>query len=270
MAIKEPPVPRSFLSFYWTLAMRALLEAYGVVDTLLTFLAFIFFGVGLFSKKFGIRLEEQWKGWSRWYSIVPLVLLFGYRVARANYEHFESLAGKMDDLQNELGRERERLLQPEVGLVWGWPERYRNNMEQFERGSEKFILVHNRSTDYIHNIQVQPIVMDTRVEFDFIPEIAPSKMEEAIGRWDSKTNPGQKNSSLTTNYVYFFADNEERGVKSGWYQAKPHNRGLTDVWWKVPITVAYQSRGVNWQSTFEFTYDFAEGSCFSLLSSKRL
>ena len=90
-------------------------------------------------------------------------------------------------LQNELQAEREKLLQPEVGLVWGWPERYRNNMEQFERGSERFILVHNRSTDYMHNIQVQPIVLESRVEFDLIPEIAPSKTAEAVGRWDSKT-----------------------------------------------------------------------------------
>jgi hypothetical protein len=263
-------LPRSFWGFYWSLATWAISEGYGVLDAFLTFVAVGLFIVTLLNKGIAKQLESNWNGLSRWYSVIPLACLFGYRMMRANYAHFEDVVKTVDSLNEDIATERSKTLQPELGLVWGWPERYRNNMQQFERGSERFILVHNRSTDYMHNIQVQPIVLESRVEFDLIPEIAPSMTAEAVGRWDSRNNPGQKNSSFTTNFVYFFADNEAKGTELGWYQRKPHNRGLADVWWKVPITVSYQARGTAWESTFEFTYDTGDESWFSLVSSKRI
>lgn len=267
---KTNTLPRSFWSFYRSLAMRALSEGYGVLDGFLTFITVVLFAATLFSKELARQLESNWQGLSRWYSVLPLVLLFGYRMMKANYAYFEEVVKHADSLNDELKLEQDKLLQPEVGLVWAFPERYGGSVGVLERGSEKFIVVHNRSSEYIHNIQVQPIILDSRVEFDFIPVIAPSKTAEAVGRWDSKGSPGQKNSSLTTNYAYFFADNEETGSKLGWYQEKPHDRGITNAWWKVPITVSYQWRGVTWQTVFEFTYDIGEESWFSLISGKRI
>ena len=54
------------------------------------------------------------------------------------------------------------------------------------------------------------------------------------------------------------------------YVKKPHNRGLSNAWYKIPMTITYEAHGARWETSFEFTYDQSEEAYFTKLSGKRL
>lgn len=262
MGKREAELPHSFVSFYLSLVRWVFTEAYDVIDSLITFIAVVLFFVALFSKELANQWETRWQGMSRWYSLVPLAVLLSYRTMKANYAHFESVVSKVDGLTADLQAERDRFQQPDVSLSWNWPINERQH-QRFLGGTEKQILVHNRSKEYVYNVQLHPIELGQGLTFDVINEIAPDAQLPAVGRWDDS-------SSLSKNYVYFFARTEEEGTGKGWYQPKPHNRGLSYSWFKIPMVLTYQSHGITWEARFEFVYDVGEESCFTRTSERRV
>jgi hypothetical protein len=150
--------------------------------------------------------------------------------------------------QNELAAERSRLVQPDVGLLWEWPADQR--MVRALKGStEKDILIHNRSNQFVYNVQIETVPLRQGLVFDLINEIPPNTECKAIGRWNDK-------SSLTSNYAYFFIGGEEEAQAWGWFRKKPHNRGMSDSHFVIPMAISYECPlGVKWRCNFEFTYD---------------
>ncbi len=145
---------------------------------------------------------------------------------------------------------------PDVALVWDWQEDVRRNKSLLGY-TEKLILIHNRSDRYIYNVKIAPIQLSQTLAFDLINEIPPGAEHVAIGRWNGR-------SSAFTNYVYFFGNTENEKVASelGWVYKKAHNRGISDLFLKIPMTVTYDAGGVVWESTFDFDYDPGDESCF--------
>jgi hypothetical protein len=145
--------------------------------------------------------------------------------------------------------------QPDVALVWDWPKdrRKRNTLLG---GTEKSIIVHNRSTEYIYNVQIEPIKLNQELIFDPINEIGGRKERVASGRWNGR-------SSLTTNYSDFFENeqNDAELLRKGWKQKKPHNRGIYDSFLLIPMVLTFESRG-KWRIEFDFYYEFGGESEF--------
>lgn len=263
---KQKTLPRSFWGFYRSLAKSALAEGYDVLDGFLTLVAVAVFVVTLFNKEVAHQLESQWQGLSRWYSIIPLIAWFGYRVMKANYAHFEEVLQHADSLGDELRVERDKILQPDVALVWDWREDVRHN-QRFLSGTEKDILIHNRSSEYIYNVRIEPVQAFVVLSFDTVPSVAPGEQHLAVGRWISEVRGPI--SSSETNYAYYFAAIEADATEKGWYQRKPHNRGLSNAWFKIPMVIRYQARGVEWMVKFELTHDIGDESYFTRLTGMR-
>jgi hypothetical protein len=219
MPIKANPLPRSFMSFYFSLFKRTFTEAYGAIDSYLTFIAAVLFLVALFNKELAHRVETNWQGLSRWYSIIPLGALLTYRVMRANYAHFENAVEDLDSIRAELRVERDHIQQPDVALVWDWPED--------QRKAEKLMIVHNRSDQYVYNIKIAPIKLSQEMTFNDISEIGPGSQHLTVARWDGR-------SSVTTNYVYFFGkeENEKEASSRGWVHRKLHNSGISEFFFE--------------------------------------
>ena len=252
MGKKKTGLPRSFMSFYVSLVKWTLTEAYGVIDAFLTFVAFALFLVALFNRELAHRLETNWQGLSRWYSIVPVAALLAYRVMKANYAHFENVVNKVDSLQDELQLERERIQQPDIALVWDWPEDQRKT-KILTSGTEKSILIANRSDRCIYNVQIESVLLHQTLSFDLINEIKPNTEHVALARWNGR-------SSAQTNYIYFFSkeENEKELVAKGWRCKKTHNRGFSETFDKIPMALTYDANDTKWRCEFEFIYDVEE------------
>ena len=130
--------------------------------------------------------------------------------------------------------------QPDVALVWEFSEDQRK-AENMLGYTEKSIIVHNRSDQYIYNVNIAPVRLVQILSFDAINEIAPSAEHVALGRWNGR-------SSATTNYLYFFDKDENKKVASemGWFHKKLHDRGISDAFLKVPMTLTFDSDGITW------------------------
>jgi hypothetical protein len=265
-AKKQAPVPRTCLSFYFALFKSAFTEAYDAVDAYLTFAAFLVFAVALFSKELSNQLEARWQGLSRWYSLLPLIAFFLYRLMRANYRHFKSAVSQLDSTEAELRKGRDSLQQPDVALVWDWTEDQRRGKELLGLSeTDKVILIHNRSADYIYNVNTQPIKLAGEMKFDDINEVGPGEKHPLRARWDGR-------SSETTNYVYFFGkeENEIAMSQKGWVRKKLHSSGLGDDFAKIPMVVTYESKGATWEGAFDFDYDIGDKPVFTKRGSMRL
>ena len=163
-------------------------------------------------------------------------------------------------------KKSECIQQPDVALVWNWSEDQSNAKDLFGLSeTDKSILVHNRSGQYIYNVQIEPIVLRQTLTFDTINEIAPGTQNLALGRWDNQ-------SSLQTNYVHFFGNNanEQEASNKGWVHKKLHNRGLSDLFLKVPMAIQYQSGRTTWRCEFDFDYDIGDDSLFCRRSGQRI
>jgi hypothetical protein len=149
-----------------------------------------------------------------------------------------------------------RSIQPDVALVWEFSEDERKIKNALGH-TEKSIIVHNRSNQYIYNVNIGPIRLSQTLSFETINEIAPATEHVALGRWDGR-------SSAVTNYLYFFDNDENKAMASGlgWVHKKLHDRGVTDAFLKVPMTLTFDSGGTTWGCEFEFNYDPGEESCF--------
>ena len=155
-----------------------------------------------------------------------------------------------------------RVQQPDVGLVWDWPENERSAKQPMGY-SEKSILVQNRSDGYIYNIQIEPIHLKQELVFDLINEIAPQQQHVSRGRWDGK-------STDQTHYIYFFSANEKEIVDKKWMYEKVHNRGFSDKFSRIPMALTYESAGMKWRAEFDFNYDPGDESCFVKKSSSKV
>ena len=198
--------------------------------------------------------SNSWIVWVSGAAAVILLLVASFLAWRDKYT----------DLQNALITiqiERDKSLQPDLALRWELlPEEI--HFGTFQQ-SEKHILVHNRSEEYVYNVQIAPVSLGNGLAFDLIPEIPPGVQEIVVGRWGD-------HSSLTTNYICFFEGTETEAAEKNLYVKKPHNRGISDSWFKIPLSVTYDCHGVKWQSSFEFTYDPGSQSHFEKKSENRL
>ena len=154
---------------------------------------------------------------------------------------------------------------PDVALVWDWPDEVKRNGGVLGMAREKDILIHNRSDQYVYNVQVESVKLHQELSFDLINEIAPREQHRALGRWNGK-------SSLTTSYVYFFGngENEKQMSEKGWVYKKTHNRGLSELFVKIPMAITYESQAAKWRCEFEFIYDIGDESLFVRKSGQSL
>jgi hypothetical protein len=249
-------LPRSFVAFYWALFKWAVSETYGVLDTLLTFSAVALFIATFFSKELAQALERQWQGLPRWYSLIPVAILLGYRMMRANYSHFETAVTTIDSLEDDLKSERERTQQPDVALLWDWTDEQRA-ARTLSNHMEKSILVDNRSDHTISRIQVDSEPLRYPIQFDEINEILPQTSREAVGRWDMSTMSGTQGSQSTTmdGYNHHILMNSEDLEAKGWIKVKPHNRGMSGTFMEIPMSVTFGSQDAKWKIEFDFHYD---------------
>jgi len=153
--------------------------------------------------------------------------------------------------------------QPDLALKWEFPKDVRK-VNNFMGRTEKDIIVHNRSDEYIYNIQISPIPLGSQMVFDPITELAPGDEYIAIARWDGKSTVNG------TQYIHFFSRVEEEGKQKGWFEKKPINAGLRSEWFKIPISVQYEARNMKWQTQFEFTYAQTENSFFTRVGGHRI
>jgi hypothetical protein len=172
--------------------------------------------------------------------------------------------GELYSTKTQLTNERDRIAQPDVALVWDWPEDERMR-KALSGDSERDILVHNRSNQFVYNVQIETVPLRNGLTFEIIPEIPPNTQCKAVGRWNDK-------SSLTSNYGYFFVGGEDEAEEKGWICQKLHNRGASDSYYKIPMAISYESGGVRWKFDFEFTYDLGwhEPTFFTKKSGQRI
>lgn len=163
-----------------------------------------------------------------------------------------------------LEAERDRQQQPDVGLIWDWSEDERKAKNLLGL-TEKSILVHNRSGQYVYNVRIDSIGLHQTLTFDDMNEIGPGEERMALGRWNGR-------SSQQTNYIYFFTgeDNEKIAGERGWIHKKPHNRGLSDSFFRVPMALTYESNGTTWRCEFEFDYEPTTEGLFRRISGRRV
>jgi hypothetical protein len=146
---------------------------------------------------------------------------------------------------------------PDVALVWDWTEDQKKMRGLSETG--KTILVHNRSPhQWIYNVQIHPIEMGQKLEFERINEIAPGKLHEILARWGNS-------SSLTRDIAEFFTApiNEREAQRKGWHYTKMHNRGLSPYFLKIPVRVTYKDKNnKEWEHKTTFVFDIGLESFF--------
>ena len=104
-----PETPKSFWRFYGSLFSWAITEAYSATNRVLTGVVVLTFMATLVNKELGRQITTQWKGLSRWWSLVPILALLGYQLLRANYAHFEAIVGKFDAATLALSATRAEL-----------------------------------------------------------------------------------------------------------------------------------------------------------------
>jgi hypothetical protein len=147
-----------------------------------------------------------------------------------------------------------RTQQPDVALIWDWPEDVRK-VNTLRGSKEKLIMVHNRSAQYVYNVQIAPVKLRQELSFDLINEIAPNGEHVALGKWNGR-------SSSQTNYLYFFSKNEAEIVERGWAFKKADNSKFSDSFIKIPMMLVYEASGIKWRCDFEFIYDPGDESLF--------
>jgi hypothetical protein len=152
--------------------------------------------------------------------------------------------------------------QPDVALKWEFPKDVRKINNLMGR-TEKDIIIHNRSNEYVYNVRISTIELGAHMVFDLITELAPDKEHVAVARWDGK-------STQQTQYIYFFSHVEEEARQKGLLQNKPDNTGLRSEWYKIPVAVHYEARNVKWEVQLEFTYDPTQESFFTRIRGKRV
>lgn len=170
--------------------------------------------------------------------------------------------------KRELQNERDKTQQPDIALGWDWSDEVKAHNQLMGR-TEKDIIVHNRSNQYVYRVQINPIRLMGSLEFDFIPCIAPGEKHVAVGRWMSAAY-SEMTSSSRTDYAYYFAANESAAKEKGYYVKKPHDRGIGDSWFKIPMDVRYTSGNTDWITEFEFTYDIGNESFFTRRTGRRV
>ena len=222
---------------------------------------------------------EQWIGSVVLPFVAVLVIHIAWRLVTAPWrlhqdqeqKHADEvflLSRKLETCKTELQNETDKIQQPDVALVWDWTDEVKAHNQLFGR-TEKDIIVHNRSNEYVYRVQIDPVRLMSALEFDLIPCIAPSEKHIAVGRWMSAAHR-EMTSSSRTDYGYYFASNEQAARETGWYVRKPHDRGIGDGWFKIPMTVRYRCRNTEWITEFEFIYDMGSESFFTRGKGKRL
>jgi hypothetical protein len=116
--------------------------------------------------------------------------------------------------------------------------------------ASKGILLHNRHDKWVYHLQLDPVELYQTLTFEPVNEVGPGKWRLVVGRWNGR-------SSATTEYVYFFTDNENEIVATskGWKRPKSHNRGLSPYLLRVPMRLRFQTSEGSWEKTFTLIYD---------------
>ncbi len=186
-----------------------------------------------------------------------------WRVHQDQEQQRQRLITEMQNLKDQLRKENERSVQPDVALVWDWTDEEKPHQQLMGR-TEKHILIQNRSNDHIYNVQIETINLPCELRFDLINDIAPQAKEKALGRWDGR-------SSLMTNYIYFFSrpENEQGALEKGWVYKKEHNRGMSDSFLRIPMAITYEASNTKWRCEFDFIYDPGDESMFLKKGPKR-
>jgi|SRR5581483_1774965 len=142
------------------------------------------------------------------------------------------------EVKTELATERDHINQPDVALVWEWPEEQRM-MRALYRDTEKDIIVHNRSNEFVYNVKIETVDLRKCLIFDPISSIGPNIQHKAVARWENNK------SSTQTNYYYFFVGAEKEADGKGWKIIKMHNREMNDYFFQIPMAVIYDHAELN-------------------------
>ena len=161
--------------------------------------------------------------------------------------------------------ELDKAEQPDVALVWDLQEDEKKLRKPMDTLYSKSILVHNRSDEWVYNVQIHPVKLDQEMTFEMINEIEPQKQHAALAHWDGR-------SSLLTDYVYFFAkeENERAAAEKKMIHKKVHNRGLSDEFLRIPMRVTYDANNRSWECEYVFIYDVGLESMFEKKSHRRV
>ena len=156
--------------------------------------------------------------------------------------------------------------QPDVALVWDWTPDQRKASSLRDSYMSKVILVHNRSNEWVYNVQISLIELAEKMTFDVITEVKPGDEVPALGRW------GNGKSTIDTNYIYYFSieKNEEMAAKKKWTNKKQHARGLSEFYTKIPMRLSYETNKRAWEWRCHFIFDGDVETMFEKTSSRRI
>jgi apolipoprotein N-acyltransferase len=99
---------RQFWRFYGRLVWRMLSILWTAADRYLTVVGVASFFAVLLNPEIAALAESAWAGISRWWSLVPLGVLFAYGLMKANYEAFQEVEGARARLQESVETEEKR------------------------------------------------------------------------------------------------------------------------------------------------------------------
>lgn len=153
---------------------------------------------------------------------------------------------------------------PDLALVWdASPEAKTVASRNWE--SAKVFVMHNRSSEWIHNAEVHPIGLADEMTFDKVNEIGPNEKIHVVARWNGK-------SSIDTQLAMFLCEgkNELAARKRGWQITKDHNRGISPTYLKIPMRITYNAKDRAWQAKFNLHYDPGGGSEIETLAKRRI
>jgi hypothetical protein len=140
---------------------------------------------------------------------------------------------------------------PDVALVWDWtPEE--KGRQSFLGNTEKSIFVDNRNDQTIGRVCIDPIPLHCSLTFDEINEIPPKSRGLAVGRW----NIASENKSTTIDGYHQYMQTFDDGLQEkGWEKKKPHNRGMSSTFAKIPMAVIFDWQNATWKVKFSWHYD---------------
>jgi hypothetical protein len=106
--------------YYWRLLRGVpglLVEG---VDKLAVYVTIVLSLLGLFNQRLA-RHVASWDGFSPWWSVVPVVLLVGYEMLKANYKHIEGLEEQATrrQIRQTLSQLGQRLVEMKSNLLLG-------------------------------------------------------------------------------------------------------------------------------------------------------
>jgi hypothetical protein len=196
---------------------------------------------------------------SRWWAIVPLVVVVVYATLKILYD--DSVV--RDKGIAALKKQIEDVPAPDVMLEWDWQNRTMSSTE-----SDRDIFVMNRSEHAVYNAQIQALELASRMEFDCIfKAISPEARALVTARWNQLSS---FDSAAFYDKFFCNGENEESSRRIGYSRIKPHNRGLSAEEVRVPLTMAFTCRNMGWVLRVIFVYDVGGATRFERVGVEAL